>query len=72
VTVDFDEESQWIAIHRGAFDVLANLADHPQSVPAGAGEVVFSTEPGTAIPGPFVSEPQLLLPARSARIISLR
>jgi len=45
VEVDFDEDAQWIIVHRGAFDVLANLADHAQPLPAPPGNVLFSTEP---------------------------
>jgi maltooligosyltrehalose trehalohydrolase len=72
VTVDFDEDAQWISIHRGAFDVLANLADHAQPLPAPAGEVLFSTEPDSAAPGLPVAGPRLILAARSACIIILR
>ena len=72
VTVDFDEDAQWIAIHRGAFDVLANLADHAQGLPAQAGEVLFSTEPYSAETGSSVRGPQLRLPARSACITERR
>jgi len=72
VTVDFDEEAQWIVIHRGAFDVLANLADHPQPLPAPAGEVIFSTEPDSAAPGLPVAGTQLVLAARSACVTERR
>jgi maltooligosyltrehalose trehalohydrolase len=64
VSVDLDEEARWLIVHRGAFDVLANLADHPQLLPAAPGEVIFSTEPGQDADGP-----RSTLPARSARII---
>jgi maltooligosyltrehalose trehalohydrolase len=72
VTVDFDEDARWIIVHRGAFDVLANLADHPQPLPAPAGDVLFSTEPESTMPGLPVAGPRLLLPARSACIIGVR
>jgi maltooligosyltrehalose trehalohydrolase len=64
VKVDFDEDSQWIVVHRGAFDVLANLAEHAQLLPSASGHVFFSTEPGVHADGL-----QVLLPARSACII---
>jgi len=64
VTVDFDADAQWVVVHRGAFDVLANLADHAQPLPAGSGDVLFSTEPGLHADGR-----QTTLPARSACII---
>jgi maltooligosyltrehalose trehalohydrolase len=67
VGVDFDEDAKWIIVHRGAFDVLANLADHAQMLPAASGEVLFGTEPGLAVEGL-----QMRLPARSAAIICLR
>ena len=66
VKVDFDEDAQWIVVHRGAFDVLANLADHVQQLPAASGDVVFGTEPGLRAEGA-----QIALPARSAAIIRL-
>jgi len=64
VKVDFDEDAQWVIVHRGAFDVLANLADHAQLLPSASGDVLFSTEPGLHAEGR-----QLTLPARSACII---
>jgi len=68
VTVDFDEEARWIVIHRGGFDVLANLADHPQALPtAGSGDVLFTTDDD-----PRADGPQLTLPARSAAIVRRR
>ncbi len=66
VEVDFDEDAQWIIVHRGAFDVLANLADHAQPLPAASGDVLFGTEPGLHSEGL-----QITLPARSAAIIRL-
>jgi maltooligosyltrehalose trehalohydrolase len=64
VTVDYDEDAQWVIVHRGAFDVLANLADHAQQLPCGSGEIVFGTEPGLGADGR-----QVTMPARSACII---
>jgi len=59
--------------------VLANLADHPQPLPAAPGEVVFSTEPtgsgpGSPAGGPGLraGDPGVPLPARSACIIRRR
>ncbi len=72
VMVDFDEQAQWIVIHRGGFDVLANLADYAQPLPVLAGEVLFSTEPASAPPGLPVAGPHLILAARSASIVGLR
>jgi maltooligosyltrehalose trehalohydrolase len=64
VTVDFDEGAQWVIVHRGEFDVLANLADHAQLLPSSSGDVLFSTEPD-----PDTDGLQIRLPARSACII---
>ena len=64
VGVDFDQDAQWVVVHRGAFDVLANLADHAQPLPAAGGDVLFSTEPGLG-----AESNQVRLPARSACII---
>ena len=66
VEVDFDEDAQWIVVHRGAFDVLANLADHAQLLPAASGEVIFRTEPGQP-----AENLRITLPASSAAIIRL-
>lgn len=63
VEVDFDEDAQWIVVHRGAFDVLANLADHAQDLPVASGDVLFGTEPGLRTGGRTIT-----LPARSAAI----
>jgi len=67
VEVDFDETAQWIIVHRGAFDVLANLADHAQHLPNAPGEVIFGTEAGLHTEGH-----QITLPGQSASIICLR
>jgi len=64
VEVDFDEDAQWIVVHRGAFDVLANLADHAQPLPCASGNLLFSTERGLHPDGL-----QVALPAQSACII---
>ena len=64
VTVDFDEDEQWVIVHRGAFRVLANLADQAQLLPCASGDVLFSTEPGL-----YADGRQITLPARSACII---
>ena len=65
VEVDFDEDAQWIIVHRGAFDVLANLADHAQPLPAASGHVLLATEPGL-----LAERLHITLPARSASIIA--
>ena len=64
VVVDFDEEAQWVIVRRGAFDVLANLADHAQLIPSASGEVLFSTQPGPPADGRRAT-----LPAQSACIV---
>jgi len=64
VTVDFDENAGWLIVHRGAFDVLANLADHAQQFPSASADVLFSTETGQ-----FADGPRNTLPAQSACII---
>jgi maltooligosyltrehalose trehalohydrolase len=70
VEVDFDENARWIIVHRGAFDVLANLADHAQALPSQSGEVLFGTEPGllAGLAGRPHADLQTHLPARSAVI----
>jgi maltooligosyltrehalose trehalohydrolase len=64
--VDFDEDAQWLVIHRGALRVIANLADQPQVVPVAASKLLFRTVDGVEL-GPD----QLLLPAQSAGIVRI-
>ena len=68
VGVDFDEDARWVIVHRGAFDVLANLSDHAQPLPGASGQVIFSTEPGQE-PGQGAAGLQITVPAQSACII---
>jgi maltooligosyltrehalose trehalohydrolase len=64
VEVDFDEQAQWMVVHRRAFDVLANMADHAQPLPSASCDVLFATDPGLHADGL-----QITLPARSAAIV---
>ncbi|MEP7192652.1 MAG: malto-oligosyltrehalose trehalohydrolase [Actinomycetota bacterium] len=66
VGVDFDENAQWVIVHRGGFDVMANLADHAQALPSASGDVIFGTEPGLHVEGLA-----LTLPARSACVLQI-
>ncbi len=68
VGVDFDEEAQWVVVHRGAFEVLANLSEHAQPLPCASGEVIFGTWPGQEN-GQAAAGLQIMLPAHSACII---
>ena len=43
VAVEFDDEQRWIAVRRGAFVVVANLAAEPRTVPVRAASVVLAT-----------------------------
>jgi maltooligosyltrehalose trehalohydrolase len=43
VQVTFDEDEQWLVVHRGRFRVVANLADRPQHVAVPAQAVVLVT-----------------------------
>ena len=65
VGVDVDEDARWVIVHRGAFDVLANLADRAQALTSRSGAVLFSTDPGVS-----VRRARVTLPARSACIIA--
>src|SRR5450631_1607011 len=66
VEVDFDEDAKWIIVHRGAFEVAANLADHAQPLPVTSGDVLFGPEPDLQ-----VEALQITLPAQPAAIICL-
>jgi len=55
MSVDYDEEQRWIALHRGAFTLVCNMGEETVTVPV-AGEVVLaSADPtvgaGTELPG---------------------
>ncbi|MEO9139235.1 MAG: malto-oligosyltrehalose trehalohydrolase [Jatrophihabitans sp.] len=45
VSIDYDQDGQWLVVHRGAHDVAVNLAAHEQSLPVAALEVVLATGP---------------------------
>ncbi len=46
VRIVFDEAAQWLVVQRGALRIVANLADHPQSVPLGGavGELLLTSD----------------------------
>jgi len=69
VEVDFDEGAQWLIVHRGGLDVLANLAGHAQLLPAAGAEILLSTELFGRDPDPTSDGLQVMLPAESACII---
>jgi maltooligosyltrehalose trehalohydrolase len=50
VQVEFDEDAHWLVVHRGAFRVAVNLADHQQVLPVAGGAIVLAT--GATTPGP--------------------
>jgi maltooligosyltrehalose trehalohydrolase len=62
LTVDFDEQSRWIALCRGTLTVACNLGVEPVSVPF-TGEPVLSSEPAD------VREQSTELPAHSFAIL---
>ncbi len=45
--VDYDEDRQWIVIHRGSLRLLCNLSEHEVVVPVG-GSPLLSWEPSTS------------------------
>jgi maltooligosyltrehalose trehalohydrolase len=64
VNVDYDQDNQWLTVHRGEFDVLVNLAENDQSLPSAQGDMLFSTHPALSVDGSRIT-----LPAESACII---
>jgi maltooligosyltrehalose trehalohydrolase len=66
VRVDFDEDARWLVVHRGAFRVVANLADQPRTldVDGEIGDVVLATGDASRGPG------GLTVGAESAAILS--
>ncbi|SNT21818.1 malto-oligosyltrehalose trehalohydrolase [Rhodococcoides kyotonense] len=47
LTVDYDEDEQWIVVHRGSIRVACNLSPDPVTVPVG-GTPLLSWEPPTS------------------------
>lgn len=45
VAVDYDEDAQWLVVHRGRFRVAVNLAAAEQALPVGAARLVLATGP---------------------------
>jgi maltooligosyltrehalose trehalohydrolase len=64
VRVDYNEDAHWVIVHRGAFDVIANLADHPQTLPSLSRHMLFSTHADLRVDGERIT-----LPAWSACIV---
>ncbi|KQO03851.1 malto-oligosyltrehalose trehalohydrolase [Arthrobacter sp. Leaf234] len=59
VSVEFDEDSRWIVLHRGHTSVLLNLGEHQASVPvrAAGAEVLLSTVDGVGLLDDMVQLP---------------
>ena len=45
VRLDYDEDAQWVVVHRGAFRVAVNLAGAEQAIPVDGRELVLATGP---------------------------
>jgi maltooligosyltrehalose trehalohydrolase len=63
VHVDYDEAARWLVVHRGAFDVVVNVADDPQDVPARVAHVVLATDEAS------IRDGAVHLPGQSAAIV---
>ncbi|MGI8679538.1 MAG: malto-oligosyltrehalose trehalohydrolase [Jatrophihabitans sp.] len=63
VALDYDEEADWVVVHRGRFDVAVNLAAAQQSLPVTAREIVLATGPA------HLEGARLVLGAESAAIV---
>ena len=66
VRVEFDEEAQWLIVHRGAFRVAANLGTATADLETGAGQLVLSTDPTVSLDGAVVH-----LPPDTAAVLQL-
>ena len=64
VHVDFDEDEQWMVVHRGTLVVMANTGAGTRVLPVGGSRLLLTTDPGAVL-----SADQLSLPARSAAIV---
>jgi maltooligosyltrehalose trehalohydrolase len=63
--VAFDEEGRWLRVARGPFELVANLADEPQAVPAGEGALAVATSPECS-----VGDGVAWLPAKGGVVLS--
>ena len=64
VDVDYDESAGWLLVHRGEFAVIVNVQEARQLVPVHASNVLFSTNPASAI-----DRHGVWIPGRSASIV---
>jgi maltooligosyltrehalose trehalohydrolase len=58
VHVTLDEDAGWLAVHRGVFRVVANLAERPQVVAVPARTVVLSTGRAEIVAGGVALAPE--------------
>jgi maltooligosyltrehalose trehalohydrolase len=63
VVVEFDQDAGWVALHRGTFLVLVNLAESEQALPFRGTDVVLATGPVVLAAG------ETTLAAESAAIV---
>jgi maltooligosyltrehalose trehalohydrolase len=63
VRVEFDADSRWLVVHRGALRVVANLSAEQRTVPVPVAEVLHATEDVRTTPD------GLILPSASAAIV---
>jgi len=58
VFVTYDEDARWLIVHRGALQVVANLADQAQVVAVPAETVVLATSTAEIVDGGVALAPE--------------
>src|SRR4051794_4880173 len=64
ITVDFDEDARWLALHRGAVTVACNFGSGAQDLGPGISELLLATDDGIQL-----KDSRVHLPAKSAAIL---
>jgi maltooligosyltrehalose trehalohydrolase len=58
VYVTYDDDARWLVVHRGGFQVVANLADRPQVVAVAGHAVVLATSSADIVAGGVALAPE--------------
>ncbi len=65
-TIEFDEETRWLRVRRGSFELAMNFASESRRVPCSGGSVVLSTTAAE----PMLEDGHVELPPMSGALIA--